>query len=171
MTNKKRTLEFINGLEVLTLDELGITQREEDVGATAKPRLRHHDLILELTKRMEERGMKYKVSDIYVRQGGPSTAPNANVYPFLEEKYGAKALEAHVIRKLTVKILIEDLKDETTQSVIGVAPGLSAMVGVVCCMSCLVPSLSITTTLDKYKPFFTPCQIAFRIQPHVQSAS
>lgn len=115
-----KSLDFKNNLEVLTLDELKLTQKEDEVGNTSRARLRHYDLITELADKMVKRNMKFEIDPIYVRKGGPSTAPNASVYPYLEEKWGKNALEAHVIRKLVTRINITDLQDKETQASIGI---------------------------------------------------
>ncbi len=116
---KKKTLLFENNLEVLTLDELGRTQREENVG-TAVTKVRHHSFIEDVCEQIDKRSLKPRMDDIYVRKGGPSTAPNANVYPFLEEQYGKNAIEAHVVRKLVTKVFIDAYNDKLSQSTIGI---------------------------------------------------
>lgn len=120
MEKSVRTLDFKNNLEVLTLDELSMTQKEDEVGFVSKQRLRHDDFIFDIGRRITSAGLEMEQEPIYIRKGGPSTAPNANVYPFLEEKWGENALQAHVIRKLVTRINITTMQNKETQASIGI---------------------------------------------------
>ena len=113
-----RNLDLSQKREVLTIDELSSTVDESLIGGDSK-RIRHADFINDVSEMMDKRNLKWEVAPIHVRAGGPSNMPNITLINDIASKYaGDTPVEAHLVRNLTGKILINDLTDEISNQAI-----------------------------------------------------
>ena len=102
----ERKLNFAEKpVQVLTLDELEKSYHEnlptgDPVGGY------HFALIQQVLALFEKRGLKPVVQEIFAAANRDSKRPGVTILPQLEEKYGEKAIEAHLLRRVYANIEI-----------------------------------------------------------------
>lgn len=115
-----RTLDFKeNKVQVLTLDELEHTYKENLIDGTPVGGVYHFVLIQELLSIFEKQGLKPEVQEIFAADNRDSKRPGVTVLPAIEEQMGERALEAHVLRRVYANIAL--LSDETDDVVTNLA--------------------------------------------------
>lgn len=106
------TLDFTeNKVQVLTLDDLEKTYRENMTDGTPVGGIYHFELIHQVTDIFEREGLKPEIQEIFAANNRDSKCPGATVLKELEEQYGERAVEAHLLRRVYANILIR--ADET----------------------------------------------------------
>ena len=106
------TLNFTeNKVQVLTLDDLEKTYRENLTDGTPVGGIYHFDLIHQVTDIFEREGLKPEIQEIFAANNRDSKRPGATVLRELEEQYGERAVEAHLLRRVYANIVIH--ADET----------------------------------------------------------
>ena len=106
------TLNFTeNKVQVLTLDDLEKTYRENMTDGTPVGGIYHFELIHQVTDLFEREGLKPEIQEIFAANNRDSKRPGATVLKELEEQYGERAVEAHLLRRVYANIIIR--ADET----------------------------------------------------------
>ena len=100
-----------NKVQVLTLDDLEKTYRENLTDGTPVGGIYHFELIHQVLDIFERQGLKPEVQEIFAANNRDSRRPGATVLKELAEKFGEHAVEAHLLRRVYANILIHD--DET----------------------------------------------------------
>lgn len=108
----ERKLNFAEApVQVLTLEELEKSYHENLPTGDPVGGIYHFALIGEVLEAFERRGLKPVVQEIFAAANRDSRRPGVTLLPQLEEKYGERAIEAHLLRRVYANIEIRS--DET----------------------------------------------------------
>ena len=106
------TLNFAEkSVQVLTLEELERSYHENLPTGQPVGGIYHFDLIARALEAFESRGLKPVVQEIFAAANRDSKRPGVTLLPQLEEQFGEKAVEAHLLRRVYANIEIRS--DET----------------------------------------------------------
>ena len=108
----ERTLNFAEApVQVLTLEELEKSYHENLPTGDPVGGIYHFALIQQVLEIFEKRGLKPVVQEIFAAANRDSKRPGVTLLPQLEEKFGERAIEAHLLRRVYANIEIRS--DET----------------------------------------------------------
>lgn len=108
----ERQLNFAEApVQVLTLDELERSYHENLPTGDPVGGIYHFALIQQVLELFEKRGLNPVVQEIFAAANRDSKRPGVTILPQLEEKFGEKAVEAHLLRRVYANIEIRS--DET----------------------------------------------------------
>lgn len=108
----ERQLNFAEKpVQVLTLEELEKSYHENLPTGAPVGGIYHFALIQQVFEIFEKRGLKPVVQEIFAAANRDSKRPGVTILPQLEEKYGERAIEAHLLRRVYANIEIRS--DET----------------------------------------------------------
>ena len=96
---------------MLTLEELEKSYHENLTTGEPVGGIYHFALIQQVLEIFEERGLKPVVQEIFAAANRDSKRPGVTLLPQLEEKFGERAIEAHLLRRVYANIEIRS--DET----------------------------------------------------------
>ena len=106
------TLNFAEkSVQVLTLEELERSYHENLPTGQPVGGIYHFELIGRALEAFESRGLKPVVQEIFAAANRDSKRPGVTVLPQLEEQFGERAVEAHLLRRVYANIEIRS--DET----------------------------------------------------------
>ena len=109
---EQRQLNFAEApVQVLTLEELEKSYHENLTTGDPVGGIYHFALISEVLEVFEQRGLKPVIQEIFAAANRDSRRPGVTLLPQLEEKYGERAIEAHLLRRVYANIEIRS--DET----------------------------------------------------------
>ena len=109
---EQRQLNFAEkSVQVLTLEELEKSYHENLTTGEPVGGIYHFALIQEVLEMFEKRGLKPVVQEIFAANNKDSKRPGVTLLPQLEEKFGERAIEAHLLRRVYANIEIRS--DET----------------------------------------------------------
>ena len=109
---EQRQLNFAEApVQVLTLEELQKSYHENLPTGDPVGGIYHFALISEVLEAFEQRGLKPVIQEIFAVANRDSRRPGVTLLPQLEEKYGERAIEAHLLRRVYANIEIRS--DET----------------------------------------------------------
>lgn len=98
-------------VQLLTLEELERSYHENLPTGDPVGGIYHFALIQQVLELFEKRGLKPVVQEIFAAANRDSKRPGVTILPQLEEKFGEKAVEAHLLRRVYANIEIRS--DET----------------------------------------------------------
>ena len=108
----ERTLNFAEApVQVLTLEELEKSYHENLPTGDPVGGIYHFALIQKVLELFEQRGLKPAVQEVFAAANRDSKRPGVTLLPQLEEKFGERAIEAHLLRRVYANIEIRS--DET----------------------------------------------------------
>ena len=106
------TLNFAEkSVQVLTLEELERSYHENLPTGQPVGGIYHFELIGKALEAFESRGLKPVVQEIFAAANRDSKRPGVTLLPQLEEQFGERAIEAHLLRRVYANIEIRS--DET----------------------------------------------------------
>ena len=106
------TLNFAEkSVQVLTLEELERSYHENLPTGQPVGGIYHFELIGKALEAFESRGLKPVVQEIFAAANRDSKRPGVTLLPQLEEQFGERAVEAHLLRRVYANIEIRS--DET----------------------------------------------------------
>jgi hypothetical protein len=109
---EQRTLNFAEApVQVLTLDELEKSYHENLPTGDPVGGIYHFALIQKVVETFEQRGLQPVVQEIFAAANRDSKRPGVTILPQLEEQYGERSIEAHLLRRVYANIEIRS--DET----------------------------------------------------------
>ena len=118
----KRILDFENNkVEELTLDELRLTYKENDIYGNPLKDLYHYEVIDKINSMVEDAGLNHNIKQLFAAQNKDKTQPGVVILPQAEEKYGCKAIEAHILRRIFCNINISNFDTEQYTTNIAIA--------------------------------------------------
>lgn len=120
-TSQERWDFRTNKVQLMTLQELERTHKENDIVGNPLKGIYHCDLIKEIGDIVTDTGLRMQIEEIFAAQNRDSTQPGVVLLPQVEEKYGQNAVEAHVLRRVFANIRILDLDDEEFTTNLAVA--------------------------------------------------
>ena len=98
-------------VQVLTLEELERSYHENLPTGDPVGGIYHFALVQQVLELFEKRGLKPVVQEIFAAANRDSKRPGVTLLPQLEEKFGERAIEAHLLRRVYANIEIRS--DET----------------------------------------------------------
>ena len=108
----ERKLNFAEQpVQVLTLEELEKSYHENLPTGDPVGGIYHFALIQQVLEIFEKRGLKPVVQEIFAAANRDSKRPGVTLLPQLEEKFGERAIEAHLLRRVYANIEVRS--DET----------------------------------------------------------
>ena len=111
-----KTLNFAEkSVQVLTLEDLERSYHENLPTGHPVGGIYHFDLIGRAIETFEKRGLKPVVQEIFAAANRDSKRPGVTLLPQLEDQYGERAVEAHLLRRVYANIEIRS--DETDEIV------------------------------------------------------
>lgn len=104
---EQRQLNFAEQpVQVLTLEELERSYHENLPTGDPVGGIYHFALIQQMLEIFEKRGLTPVVQEIFAAANRDSKRPGVTLLPQLEEKYGEKSVEAHLLRRVYANIEI-----------------------------------------------------------------
>ena len=144
------------GTQPLTLEMLERTQHENDVQGNPLKGIYHFQLINEVLSMCQEFGYNTEVYDLFAAQNRDKNMPGVTVIRQVEEQFGEKAVEAHILRRVFANIRVTDFDDAETTTGLAIAyhqKGIQVGFGPqvkVCHNQCMLsPELYIASYGDK----------------------
>lgn len=117
-----KELDFTkNKVQVLTLDDLEKTYRENLTDGTPVGGIYHFELIHLVFKMFEQQGLRPEVQEIFAANNKDSKRPGATILKELAEKYGEHAIEAHLLRRVYANIIIHEGESDHVVTCLAVA--------------------------------------------------
>lgn len=98
-------------VQPLTLEMLERTQLEKDVYGNPLKGVYHFELVRRIVEMCNTHGYNVEIYDMFAAQNKERTAPGVVIIPEAEAKYGEKALEAHLLRRVYTNIRLTDFDD------------------------------------------------------------
>ena len=119
--NNQRQFDFQNnGIEMMNLETLQRTYKENDIYGNPVRGIYHYQVIQRMTDICRRHNLNCEVEEIFAAQNKNRTQPGVVILPQVEHTYGEKAVEAHVLRRIftTIRILNGDTDELTTTLVV-----------------------------------------------------
>jgi len=145
--NNASILDFEdNGVQVLDLQTLKRTHKENDVYGKPLKELYHYQFIEGIGALCENAGLNYQIEEIFAAQNKNRQFPGVVILPQVETIHGEKAAEAHILRRVFTTIRIDDAQDEDTTTTLALAyhqDGIQAAIGPnvkICHNQCILSS-------------------------------
>lgn len=131
--NRQQQFDFQNnGVEVMDLDTLQRTYKENDIYGNPIKGIYHYQVILRMVEICKKHQLNYEVEEIFAAQNKNKTQPGVVVLPQVEQKFGEKAVEAHILRRIytTIRIRNKETDELTTTLVVAYhQDGIQAAIG------------------------------------------
>jgi hypothetical protein len=143
-------------VQTLTLDQLERTHKENDVYGKPLRGIYHYALLQEIIGMCKEQNYNVEVYDLFAAQNKDRNTPGVVLLPQVEQQFGERAVEAHILRRVFANIRLTDFDDEekTTNLAVafhqkGIQVGFGNMVRV-CHNQCMLsPTQYIATYSEK----------------------
>lgn len=130
---KQRQFDFQNnGIEVMDFDTLQRTYKENDIYGNPIRGIYHYQVIQKMVDICKKHSLNYEVEEIFAAQNRNKTQPGVVILPQVEQTYGEKAVEAHVLRRIYTTIRIKDWETEELTTTLVMAyhqEGIQAAIG------------------------------------------
>lgn len=106
----RQFLDFdISKVQTLTLEQLARTEKENDYNGKPLMGIYHFQLIQQVQEMCAERGYKAEIWDLFAANNKDRRAHGVSRLPQKEEKFGERAIEAHILRRVYCNIRLYDL--------------------------------------------------------------
>lgn len=103
------------GVQPLTLDMLERTQHENDTKGKPVQGIYHFTLINQILEMAKNYGLTVEVYDMFAAQNRHKYMPGVSVIKQIEDQYGERAVEAHILRRVFANMYIHNYDtDEIT---------------------------------------------------------
>lgn len=99
----------ISKVQTLTLEQLARTEKENDYNGNPLMGIYHFQLIQQIQEMCAERGYRAEIWDLFADNNKDRRAPGVSRLPQKEEKFGERAIEAHILRRVYCNIRLYDL--------------------------------------------------------------
>ena len=140
-----------NNVEVMTLDTLRRTHKENDIYGNPVKGIYHYEVIERMTDICKKYNLNYEVEEIFAAQNKNKAQPGVVVLPQVEQKFGTMAVEAHILRRVYTTIRIKNWENDELTTTLVVAfhqDGIQAAIGpcvLVCHNQCILsPERSVS---------------------------
>jgi len=118
----RKTFNFNeNQVEVITLDELKRTYKENDTFGNPLRGMYHYEIIEQIQEILLQQGLRMEIEEIFAAQNKSKQYPGVVKAPAMETKYGENAIEAHVLRRVYANIRVLDFDTDELTTNIGLA--------------------------------------------------
>lgn len=158
LTINQSTFDFeVNRVEVMDLQTLRRTSKETDIYGNPLKGLHHFEVIERIEAMCRKYNLNFQTEEIFAAQNKNKTMPGVVILPKEEIKYGPKAIEAHVLRRIytTIRIMDHETDELTTTLVVAFhQDGIQAAIGpcvVVCHNQCILRPENMVADYGKNK--------------------
>lgn len=139
-----------NKFEVMDLQTLELTHKENDIYGNPLRGLYHYQVINKVAEICRNTGLNFEIEEIFAAQNKSSQNPGVVILPQVEAIHGTNSAEAHILRRVysTIKIKDGETPDITTTIAIayhqdGIQIGFGPNV-VICRNQCILNRERIT---------------------------
>ena len=139
-------------VQTITLEQLSRTHKENDVYNNPLKGIYHFELLNRVIAMCEEQHFNVEVYDLFAAQNKDRNQPGVVLLPQVEQQFGDKAVEAHILRRVFANIRISDFDDtdNTTNLAIafhqkGIQAGFGNMVKI-CHNQCMLNASNYIST-------------------------
>lgn len=108
--NDRQFLDFeVSKVQSLTVEQLARTEKENDYNGNPLMGIYHFQLIQQIQEMCSERGYRAEIWDLFAANNKDRRAPGVSRLPQKEVKFGERAIEAHILRRVFCNIRLYDL--------------------------------------------------------------
>lgn len=151
---KPQSFDFAtNNIEKMNLETLQRTYKENDTFGNPLKGVYHYQAIQKVEEICKKYNLNYEIEEIFAAQNKNKNLPGVVILPQVEQKYGEKSVESHVLRRIFTTIQIKDWETDeltTTLALTFHQDGLQAAIGPcvkICHNQCI---LSADRTVSNY---------------------
>ena len=108
-------------VQTLTIEQLERTQKEHDIYDNPLKGIYHFELLRSIERLANEANLHIEYDEIFAANGGPKEASGVVLLPKEEAKYGERAIEAHVLRRVYSNMIIRDKDTDELTTQLSVA--------------------------------------------------
>lgn len=108
-------------VQTLTLSQLKRTHEENDIFGKPLKGIYHYQAIEKCQEIAMNHGLQLQIEEIFAAQNKDRSQPGVVILPEVEKKYGYKAVEAHVLRRVFANIRIKDYDTDEYTSNLAIA--------------------------------------------------
>jgi hypothetical protein len=113
----KKLLNFKdNKIQLLTLDELSSTIKEEDYNGKPIMGMYHFDYISKVKDSIEKAGLQFQMDPIWAAQNQDKSRPGVSVIERAREEFGENDPRSFLLRRIFSKFIIHDLDNEMSNT-------------------------------------------------------
>lgn len=143
-------------VQELSLAQLERTHKENDVYGKPLKGIYHYALLQSIIQMCNEQNYNVEVYDLFAAQNKDRNTPGVVLLPQVEQQFGERAVEAHILRRVFANIRLTDFDDDgnTTNLAVafhqkGIQVGFGSMVKI-CHNQCMLsPTQYISTYSEK----------------------
>lgn len=107
--NTRQFLDFdVSKVQVLTLEQLEKTEKENDSYGNPIKGIYHFALIHKIQEMCAEHGYDAEIYDLFAANNRDKNTPGVSLLPAKEKQYGDRAIEAHILRRVFCNIRLRD---------------------------------------------------------------
>lgn len=107
--NTRQFLDFdVSKVQVLTLEQLEKTEKENDSYGNPIRGIYHFELIHKIQEMCAEHGYNAEIYDLFAANNRDKNTPGVSLLPAKEKQYGDRAIEAHILRRVFCNIRLRD---------------------------------------------------------------
>lgn len=139
-------------VQVLSLDQLERTHKENDVYGNPLRGIYHYALVQKIIDLANEQKYDVEIYDMFAAQNKDRSQPGVVLLPQVEQQYGDRAVEAHILRRVFANIRLKDFDDDahTTNLAVafhqkGIQVGFGSMVKI-CHNQCMLGASQYAST-------------------------
>lgn len=143
-------------VQTLNLEQLERTHKENDVYGNPLRGIYHYALLNQIIDMCREQSYHVEVYDLFAAQNKDRNTPGVVLLPQVEDQFGERAVEAHILRRVFANIRLTDFDDEekTTNLAVafhqkGIQVGFGNMVKICHNQCMLCPTQYIATYSEK----------------------
>jgi len=146
-----------NAVEKLNLQTLKRTHKENDIYGHPLRGIYHYQVIDSITDICDKYNLNYEVEEIFAAQNRNKNQPGVVILPQVEEQFGKRAVEAHVLRRVYTTIQIKDWETEELTTTLAIAyhqEGIQCAIGPcvkICHNQCVLGASRSTANYGKDK--------------------
>lgn len=117
--NDRQFLDFdVSRVQVLTLDQLERTEKENDSYGNPLKGIYHFDLINKVQEMCSAHGYETEIYDLFAANNKDRNTPGVSRLPMKEAQFGERAIEAHILRRVFCNIRLKDFDAGTGDNAI-----------------------------------------------------
>ena len=107
--DERQFLDFdVSKCQILTLEQLERTERENDAYGKPLKGIYHHELIHRVMDMCKSYGYDPEIYDLFASNNKDKKNPGVSILPQKEAQFGDRAVEAHILRRVYCNIRLRD---------------------------------------------------------------
>ena len=107
--------------QAITLEQLSRTHKENDIYDQPLKGIYHFALIQRIIEMCEEQKFNVEVYDMFAAHNKDRSQPGVVLLPQVEQQYGERAVEAHVLRRVFANVRLTDFDDDENTTNLAIA--------------------------------------------------